>query len=240
MTEPPRGGLAVGRVLRLAALILTADAAAILGLGLPLVFLPVLLEGLPPRGGDLETAAAVIAGLSIALYVASICYGVISRLNGDALPSREFAGHGVVASPRAYSVTLFQATVLVACAIGALAAPLAMPALAPLALPLAVTVGFALLVVTLPAAPAALIERLPVARALARAAALTRGRRAHVGLLVLAVLLTLLPFGLVVRELSANAGGAAGAWLRAAFAWGATALVAVVPPIVYWELRLRP
>lgn len=242
--DPPPARLDVLAAVRQLFAVLAGDAAAILGLGLVMIGLPVLAGGLVPRGGPAGggpggTGLAVLGGLLALLYLAIVSYGALSRLAGKPLPPALVARRGLVASPPGYSVALLQGALLVGFGIAGLLLGLALPEARDFATPFAVLAGFALLVLTLPAVAVALVERVSPLAALRRAAALTRGSRGQVALLLLAFLLTLLPVGLVVREVAAGAGGLAGAWLRAMFAWGAAAVSAPLPAVAYMQLARR-
>lgn len=236
---PPRLDLALA--LRQIAQAFARDAAPVLLLGFGMVSIPALLRAVVPPVGGAGTILAVVAGLLAALYVTIVSFGAMARLAGRPLPPGRYAATGIVASPPGFSVALLTGTGLVLAAILGLLLPgaagwttvrAAIWSLAALAL-----------VMTLPALPAAIAERLPPAAALRRAVLLTRGSKARIGALLLVV--PGLAFGPAALLLGSDATALTSPWLwlRTGFELVAVAVTATIPAVVYMQLsglgRLR-
>lgn len=212
------------------------DFAAIVLLGLAMLTVPRLLGALVPPASAGATILAVLTGLFAALYVTIVSHGAVARLRGHPLPPRVFVARGIALSAPGFSVALLLGAGAVVVAIVALLVRRDAGA-APLGVALA---GLGLLVVVLPAVPAAIIEQLGPLPALLRAGALTHGQRIRIAAVVAVVLIAYLPVDALLGSAPVASIASPGLWLRALFdllAWG---VFAVVPGVVYAGLATAP
>jgi hypothetical protein len=229
-----------------------ADFAPIVVLGFGMVTLPGVALALAGNHAG-STIIATFGGMLRVFYVVIVTYGALARLDGRPLDPRAFAHEGVAASPRGLSVALLLGAMTVVGLVGLLLAGLAGPnALAVRAA--IVVVGFAGAVLLVAAVPARLVERVTPISALTRAAALTRGNRGGVAVVLGVFALTVVPARLVVAATVYGLGASAarvmavdaamtvvspGLWLLALFdlmAWG---VGAVLPGVIFAGLTSR-
>jgi len=226
------------------------DFAAIVLLGFVMVTLPGVALALTGHHAG-STIVATFGGMLRALYVVIVTHGVLARIDGRPLGPRAFVRDGFMASPRGISVALLLGAVTVLAMVGLLLAGLAGPSALAIRAGI-VAAGFAGAVLFVVALPVAMVERLSPVAALARAVALTRGRRGGVAVVLGVFALAVVPARMVVAATVYGLGASAaqvaavdagmtvfspGLWLLALFdlmAWG---VGAVVPGVVFAGLR---
>ena len=229
------------------------DFAPIVVLGFVMVTVPGVAQQLiGPHAGS--TIVATLGAMLNVLYVVIVSGGVLARLTGKPLPPLLFARAGLAASPRGLSVALLIGAGLVMILVILLLAGTGTPA-GLVASAAAAIAAFACAVMALPAVPVALVERGAPFAALARAAALTRGERGRIAVLLVVLALTFIPARMVIAATVYGTGAnlatevaidrtmtvfSPGLWLLALFdllAWG---VAATVPAVVYVQLaRVR-
>ena len=212
------------------------DFAPIVMLGFGMMTLPGLIAALVPPASSGATIMAVLSGLLAALFVTVVSHGVLARLAGRPLDAGLFVSQGIVASPPGFSVALLiGAGVVVAAILGLLGAAAWAPARG-----IAIGVAVAGVLLTLPAVPAALTERLPPLRALKRGLTLTRGGRGGIAVVVLIAVLTFGPAWLLldalvrsIEEGAVTGFASPGLWLRSLYNLITASVASVVPAVVY-------
>ncbi|MBV8972548.1 MAG: hypothetical protein JO290_09690 [Sphingomonadaceae bacterium] len=236
----------VALALRRIGLCFWRDVTPIAVLGFGMILLPELALALAGSHSG-STIIATFGGMLKVLYVVIVTHGALARLQGRPIAAGAFAGSGLAASPRALSTALLVGVGVVLALVALLLAGYAGGAALPLRLTI-VVVAFAAAVLAVPAVPLALTARVTPVAALARAAALTRGRRAGIAVVLGLAALTIVPARLVLAaaavgpaaSTTAGAGvdaalslASPGLWLLGLFdllAWG---LGATVPAAVF-------
>lgn len=226
------------------------DFAPIVLLGFVMVTIPEVALALAGTH-DGSTIIATFGGMLEVLYVVIVSHGAFARLDGRPLGPRAFARAGVATSPRALSVALLLGAGVVLVLVGLLLAGLAGAGAIIVRIGIVAT-AFVIAAIVAPAVPLALVERRSPLSTLAQTAALTRGNRGRIAIVLGAVGLTIVPARLVVAATvygvaaSAARTGAIdasmtlaspGLWLMALFdllSWG---LGAVVPAVIYRGLQ---
>ncbi len=220
---------------------LWANRASIVLAGLALITVPGLLshwliDDNAAAKADWDTLSITLRAALAMLYVALVSWGMVARLAGRALPTRDFVQEGLRRAQPGVQVALIAGAAVVLgltlqlFARHGTAAGFALQTLL-------ITAGLWGLCTLMPVVPAAVVERLGPMAAFRRAAALTAGNRDRILALALVVGLALAPSGALVAGIAGPDG--AGPWLQAAFELAAWSLAGTVPAVVYAGLIRR-
>ena len=248
---PVSGNFDLLAVLRQIALTFWAEFAPIMIAGFALLTLPAIVGHVfgNAQGEIMGTAGQTLSLVLTMLFLAVVSCGATAALHDHKLSTAAFLSSGLRAA---------QPGLLVALVMGVVATTGVILVIIAAGHPLAWLVRGSvtgtliwLLATWLPAIPAAITERLPPFEALRRAAALTRGHRGILLILLLVAVLALIPGAMLINTMifgpNATPEGAQatldampllhpGLWIYALFELLGTGLIACVPPVVYWQL----
>lgn len=248
---PASGNFDLLAALRLIRLTFWAEFAPIMLAGFALLTLPAIAGHVlgTVQGEMLGTAGQTLSLVMTMLFLAVVSFGTTAALHDHKLSTAAFLSSGLRGAQPGLLVALVMGVVATT---GVILVTIATGH--PLAWLVRGSVTGTLIWLTatwLPAIPAAIAERLPPFEALRRAAALTRGHRGTVLILLLIAFLALVPGAMLINTIIFGPNATPeraqamldampllhpGLWIYALFELLGTGLIACVPPVVYWQL----